>query len=483
LVSCLLWLAPAASAQEGHSAVAGTVHYHGTIARQLEVQMTLTQEGTLLTGSYEYATRRKPIALRGRILPSGEFEIEELDPKGNPTAKFNLSSLQGVGHLNGTWQSKQKKLTVVLGEITPSQFKHLNEMWAGDRLVRDIAVGPVSACALTDNGATCWGLVAGSPSLAPFGPEAIAYRALPNLLIPGDVTALALGEPTSCFIEHGGMYCWQPRSSSLRLTEPTLIPGFEQGITAIGIGGGYACAIASGSLKCWPGTALDSKTVITVIKSGVTRIAAGMPNCVVADGKVLRWTLGDHPTDKPEPEIQEVQGLNGDIQALASYDLFYTKFACAVVAGSLQCWGDDIGNVLMGRRGKRSFRDVPPGVMPAMETGITDVSVENLNACAVRRGKVVCWGGNWYGLSGDGTTSFTSGPIEVTLPSAATKVAVTSDYVCTSTADHHAWCWGNNEFGQTGNSSRDTCEIPNGKMPDPILTPCNKRPVEVRGLF
>jgi len=480
--ACVLLLAATAPAQEAPGTQSATAFYHGTIGRTLEVQMTLTRHGSELTGSYEYESQRKPIALRGRVLPSGDYEIDELDASGQAAAKFSVNDLLGAGHLNGTWQAKQKKLPVVLGEITSAQLQQLHEMWSGSRLVKDIAVGPVSACALTDSGTFCWGMVAGSPSLAAAGPGMVAYRALPHLLIPTDVTALALGEPASCFVEHGGMYCWQPLSSELRLTEPTLIPGFEKDVTAVGISGGYVCAIAAGALKCWPGKSLDPTTVVTVISSGVTRLATGMPNCVVAGGKVLWWTLGDHPTPKPEPSGQEIQGVKGEIQTLAAYDLFYTKFACAVDAGSLECWGDDIGNVLLGRRGKSSFRNLPPAVMPAMETGVTDVSVENLNVCAIRQGKVLCWGGNWYGLSGDGTTAFTSGPAEVSLPSPAIKVAVGADYVCALTSDHHVRCWGDNEFGQTGNSSRDTCKIPNGQMPDPILTPCNKRPVEVRGI-
>jgi hypothetical protein len=480
LALCLL-LGAAALAQENTGAKPATAFYHGTIGRTLEVQMTLTRRGSDLTGSYEYESQRKPIPLRGRVLTSGDYEIDELDGNGKATAKFSLSQIF-VRHLDGTWLSKGKKLPVVLGEITSAQLQQLHDMWSGSHLVKNIAVGPVSACALTDSGTFCWGLVLGSPSLAAAGPGMVAYRALPQLLIPADITALALGEPASCFIRHGAVYCWQPRSSELRLTEPTLIPGFEKDVTAVGISGGYVCALAADALKCWPGKSLDPATVVTVIASGVTRMAAGMPNCVLAGGKVLCWNLGDHWTPKPQPSIQEIEGIKGEIQSLAAYDLFYTKFACAVTFGSLQCWGDDIGNVLLGRRVKSNFRNLPPAAMPAMDTGVTDVSLENLNACAIQRGKVLCWGSNWYGLSGDGTTAFTSGPVEVSLPSPALKVAVGADYVCASTADHHIWCWGDNEFGQTGNASRDTCEIPNGNMPDTIPTPCNKRPVEVLGI-
>jgi len=471
------------SAQKNSTATGRAQYYHGTIGRTLEVQMTLFTHGNQITGSYQYASQRKPIELRGRILPSGDYEIDELDAHGEATAKFTVNDLLGSG-LNGTWLSGKKKLPVVLGEIQSAQLEQLHRMWSGSRKIANIIVGPFSACAITEVGAFCWGTVSGSPSLAAAGPGRVAHVALPQLSIPADITALALGDPTSCYAERGAMYCWQPNSGVLRLQTATLIPGFENSVTDVGITGGYACAIVAGALKCWPGAALDPRTALTIIDSGVTRLASGMPSCVLSAAKVLCWTVNGANKQKGGISVGQIDGFGGTVQALAAFDGqgLNTRFACAVEASSLKCWGDDIGNVLLGRRGKLAFRDVPPGVMPSLETGVTDVSVENENACAVREGKVLCWGSNWYGQSGIGTTGFTAGAGEVPLPAPAAKVAVGGTYVCALTADNHVWCWGDNEFGQTGNTSRDTCELPNGNMPDTIPTPCNKRPVQVRGI-
>jgi hypothetical protein len=477
----LLSFSTIVSAQEG--ATGTPSYYHGTIGRTLEVQMTITRRGNELFGSYEYANQRKPIELRGRVLPSGEYEISELDPRGQATAKFAVNNL--FGGLKGTWQSGQKNLPVVLGEVTPVEVEQLHRMWSGSRKVKDIVIAPFYACAVEDAGVFCWGTVSGSRSLSAAGPGRIAYRALPHLIIPTDITALALGGPISCYIQHGGMYCWRRLNPELDLVTPTMIPGFEKDVVAVGISGDYACAIVASALKCWPGKVLDPKTVITVIDSGAMRLASGMPNCVLTVAKVLCWTF-DEDANKQEMalRIHEVEGVSEKLQALSSFDGLGkgTRFGCAIDAGSLKCWGDDIGNVLLGRRGKTAFRNLPPGAIPSMEMGVTDVSVENENVCAIREGKVLCWGSNLYGQSGDGTTSFTTGLAEVSLPAPALKVAVAGTYVCALTADNHVWCWGDNEFGQTGNISGNTCELPNGKMPDPILNPCNKRPVQALGI-
>jgi hypothetical protein len=461
-----------------------TTHYHGTIGHTLEIQITLTVTGTEIAGSYEYATQRKPIALRGQVAPlhNNQWEIEELDANGQAAAKFTINDLLGTP--TGTWQSGKKKLPVTLGVITPAQLDQLHKMWSGSRKIRKLVPGAEYACVLTDSGAFCWGMVSGSPSLAAAGPGTVAGKALPHLGIPADITALAIGDTVSCYAERGGMYCWQPHSPYLALMKPTLIPGFEKGVTDVGISGWSACALVAGALQCWPGRALDPKANIEPIGAGVTRFSTGMPNCAVADGKLICWIANSDPAKKEPSQVREVSGVSGKLQALSAYDGWgmNIRFGCALEDGALKCWGDDIGNVLLGRRGKNAFRDVPPSVMPSMESGVTDVSVRDMNVCAIRQGTVLCWGSNLYGQSGSGTTSFTSGIGEVKLPAPAMQVALGENYACAVTADDHVWCWGDNEFGQTGNASHDTCQLPNGKMPDAIPNPCNSSPVQVRGL-
>lgn len=89
----LLLLAAVAAAQEIQGSQSATAFYHGTIGCALEVQMTLTRHGSVLTGSYGYESQRKPIALRGRVLPSGDYEIDELDVSPQAASRFSVNQV------------------------------------------------------------------------------------------------------------------------------------------------------------------------------------------------------------------------------------------------------------------------------------------------------------------------------------------------------------------------------------------------------
>lgn len=69
----------------------------------------------------------------------------------------------------------------------------------------------------------------------------------------------------------------------------------------------------------------------------------------------------------------------------------------------------------------------------------------------------------------------------VTLPEPAKQVVVSRGVSCALTKADSVYCWGANEFGQTGNTSRDSCQMPNGHF-DTISDPCNVKPVPVLGL-
>lgn len=479
----LAFAAASLAAQSSQPAQPVTTYYHGTIGHTLEIQMTLTVSGNDITGAYEYANKRKPISLQGHVLPSQGYDISELGASGQPSAKFLINGL--IGGLTGTWQSGKKKLPVTMGEISPPQVEQLHTMWSGNHKIKDVVAGDSFACALTESGAFCWGMVSGSPSLATAGPGTVAEKALPHLAIPVHISALAFGPATSCYLQKGGMYCWQPNVAYLRLPSPTLIPGFEKNVTEIGISGEWACAVVSGALKCWSGRSLDAKADLEVIRGGVTHLSSGTSNCVQASGKAVCWSANQDPAKAADVQIHEVAGMEDKLQMISSFNGFgfSSKVACVVEGGSLKCWGDDTGNVLLGRRGPSQFSyDLPPAVIPSMETGVSAVAVAAMNVCAIRDGDVLCWGDNLYGQVGNGNTSSTTGVQAVELPAPAVKVAMGSGYACALTSDNHVWCWGDNKFGQTGNRSRNTCQLPNGQIPGTIPNPCNMRPVQVRGI-
>jgi len=179
--------------------------------------------------------------------------------------------------------------------------------------------------------------------------------------------------------------------------------------------------------------------------------------------------------------VQDIVGLKGEIRSLTATGADAQHFACAVDSEGLKCWGNNFGGPL-GKRQGNPVRNLSPGPIAGLETGVSFVATNLDHSCAIREGKVYCWGGlNSVGQLGDGATKWVEGLVEVKGVENATQVAVGPRYSCALTSANKVLCWGGNEFGETGNASHDMCIEPQ-RNGDPIRTPCNLRPVEVRGL-
>jgi len=64
-----------------------------------------------------------------------------------------------------------------------------------------------------------------------------------------------------------------------------------------------------------------------------------------------------------------------------------------------------------------------------------------------------CWGGNFSGQLGDGTTTNRSTPVTVGGFAGAVAVAAGSNHTCALLADGTARCWGSNGVGQLGDGT------------------------------
>jgi len=63
-------------------------------------------------------------------------------------------------------------------------------------------------------------------------------------------------------------------------------------------------------------------------------------------------------------------------------------------------------------------------------------------------GVVRCWGNNAFGTIGNGTTTDTSAPVDVSDVAHAIAIAAHHRHSCTATTDDKVQCWSDNASGQ-----------------------------------
>lgn len=140
-----------------------------------------------------------------------------------------------------------------------------------------------------------------------------------------------------------------------------------------------------------------------------------------------------------------------------------SDFGCAIVAasGALKCWGINVLGQLGD--GTTSLRNTPT----LIESGVSysQVSAGNSHACGIvaSTGALKCWGFNASGQLGDGTTTQRNVPTLVDSGTSYSKVAAGGNHTCGVVASTGALkCWGYNYFGQLGDGTTTNNPVPTG---------------------
>ncbi|MCB9655283.1 MAG: hypothetical protein H6729_14270 [Deltaproteobacteria bacterium] len=191
----------------------------------------------------------------------------------------------------------------------------------------------------------------------------------------------------------------------------------------------------------------------------VASLTAGfLSNCYVrADGTVWCWghnfsgTLADGTTDDSSEPVQALTGPGTPLTGVAKV-VIGDGHACALrIDGSLWCWGANMyGAVGVDVANTKILFATQVSVVP-----LIDVAAGGETTCGLdESGTVWCWGLNMSGVLGDGTTNWRSTPQPVSaLPHPATSIAVGAALACARLNDATAWCWGVNWYGQCGNGT------------------------------
>ena len=112
-----------------------------------------------------------------------------------------------------------------------------------------------------------------------------------------------------------------------------------------------------------------------------------------------------------------------------------------------------------------SDKRVSASFLPLLKGATTDVAAGIGHSCAVAEGGVRCWGSNYNGQLGNGTTIDGLVPVQaIPAGSGASAVAAGGSHSC-AVIEGGVQCWGNGGSGQLGNGSFDSSLTPVWAIP------------------
>jgi alpha-tubulin suppressor-like RCC1 family protein len=350
--------------------------------------------------------------------------------------------------------------------------------------VNGIAAGYSHTCALTSaGGVECWG----DNSHGQLGDGTIADSHFPvaALGLASGVQAIAAGEALTCALTNvGGVMCWGENdfgelgdgTTTRRLT-PVAVSGLAGGVRAIAAGEALGCALTSaGGVECWghnrygelgDGTTTDHHAPVAVsgLTSDVTAIAVGyLHGCALtSEGAVKCWgynrygQLGDGTRINRRTPV-DVSGLSSGVTAITAGG----GHSCALTnAGGVKCWGSNY----FGELGDgTTTRHPTPVDVSGLSSGVTAIAAGGeAHGCALTSaGGVKCWGYNGYGQLGDLTTIDRDTPVDVSGLAAGVETITAGGYghACALTSAGEVKCWGRNSSGQLGDGTTTERNMP-----------------------
>ena len=255
-----------------------------------------------------------------------------------------------------------------------------------------------------------------------------------------DATAISTSWSHSCALhQNGTISCW-----GINLTaqlddneEPTSsVPVKVQGIddaTAISAGFSHSCALhQNGSISCW----------------GNNRFGE------LGDG------TGGNEGDMSSVPVK-VQGID-DARAITAGE----NHSCALRQnGTISCWGNNLsGSLGDGTDSDKAEHSPDPVKVVNIDDAIA-ISTGGDTSCTLHQnGTISCWGRNDFGQLGDGTsgglTEHSSVPVKVVTIDDAIAISAGVTLSCALHQTGTISCWGNNYYGALGDGTSVSSFLP-----------------------
>ena len=345
-----------------------------------------------------------------------------------------------------------------------------------------VSAGNNFTCALISNGTVkCWG----SNERGRLGIGSTTSSNLPTQ-VSGITSAIAVetGDLHACaLLKDGSIRCWGGNDDGQLgdgTTSSSLTPVSVSSITsAIAIAAGYrhTCALLSNyTASCWGDNSqgqlgADASLYSSAIPvpyarlyNGIAAIDAGRSHtCAIpisSTGAVTCWgtnstlQLGSDDVTGISYQPVWVKSVSSAVAIAAG-----GEHNCALIAGqnggTVQCWGwNYYGQLGTGTTSNNLAANVF-GISTAISIAAAD------HSCAVLNDQhVQCWGFNNSGELGDGTTTFRTTPVPVQNLSSVVEISAGSVHSCALLSNHQVKCWGDNAYGEIGDGTQTMRTVP-----------------------
>ncbi len=354
-------------------------------------------------------------------------------------------------------------------------------------VAKQVSAGINHTCVLDTSGTVrCSGVKLAGSSIYDTTPQVVS--------LSSEVSTIAAGGYHTCALTtSGGIKCWGENSDGQlgngnKNDSFAPVDGPSLSVTSIVAGGYHTCALTtSGGVKCWgynsegelgDGTYVDSTVPVDVtgLSSGASAVTGGgLHTCALTtSGGVKCWgnngfgELGNGSTTVGGSIPVDVTGLSSGVTVVSAGE----HYTCALTtSGGVKCWGKngngqlgngtDSGPQICGSRSQAPCSTTPVDVT-GLSSGVSAIEAGVYHTCALTTsGGVKCWGYNGNGQLGNGTTTSSNTPVDVTgLSSGVTAVSAGGNHTCALLTSGGVKCWGSNYYGQLGNGTSTNSATP-----------------------